>query len=262
MLLLCGLLLAVLLSACGGDQPDRNAADAVTRTATASALADSTQTPGPGLQTGLPGRASATPAKSTATPFTLPNALITPLATLPLMVPTSLPAQSPTPMLNCTQVFPIERIEAIRFGTTTSVQLEAAFGSPASVSGRSPTYRFETRGCVLAVGTGSAIAQEASLFGYGTLGWLLDRYGPPAAVGISEGSLASFAQGSMMDLVPGYAVLLYPDEGIIAIFSALPDEVARTTPIGTLQFRAPFTVTQQENRLKLLLVDDWVPPLR
>ncbi|MCD4685512.1 MAG: hypothetical protein K8S97_06215 [Anaerolineae bacterium] len=244
----CGvLLIAALLSACGSSNHANQA------TPDPTTFTESTQTPRTGLQTGLPGRASATPAKSTATPFILPIAPSTPVATPALIFPTSPPDTSPTPTLDCTQVFPIERIEAINFNTTTTAQLEAAFGRAESVSGRAPTYRFVARGCVLAVSTGGEIAQEALLSGYGTLDWLLDRYGPPAGVGIS--------QGNLVFMIPGYAVLLFPDARAIAFFEALPGDLARDTPVYELHFRAPFTVDQQTRRLKLLMVEDWVPPL-
>lgn len=245
----CGtLLIPALLSGCdNGDRADQAIPDQAT-------VIESPQTPDTGTQTGLPRRATRTPAKSTATPFTLPTAVSTSLATPVLIFPTSLPDTSPTPALDCTQVFPIERVETIDFNATTTAQLEAMFGRAERVGGRASTYRFVSRSCVLDVSTGGGIAQEAILFGYGTLGWLLERYGLPAGVGIS--------QGNLVFMIPGYAVLLFPDARAIAFFEMLPDQLTRDTPVYALHFWASFTVEQQERRLKLLMVEDWVPPLR
>lgn len=217
-------------------------APAPTRTATAAS---------PG---GLPGRATLTPRPQTVTPFVLLTAPFTPAATAPFNLPTRAPQLSPAPPGDCTAAFPIESVEAIRPGVTTTDQLRAAFGPPASTGGRPPTYRFTRDGCTLAVTIGVAEAQEIALAPYGTLGWLLERYGPPAAVGISQGNLVL--------MLPGQAVLLYPERGMIAIFAALPAALTRATPIAALQFRPAYTVEQQVRRLKLTPVSDWVPPLR
>ena len=191
----------------------------------------------------LPARPSATPNPHT-TPFSAllasPAAPLTPFGA--------------TPAADCRRVLPIESVETIHFGQTTTAQLQAAFGAPASVHGRPPTYRFVAEGCVLEVSVGFREAQEAILYDYGTLGWLLARYGQPAAVGISEGNLVL--------LLAGRAVLLYPERGVIAVFDALPTELTRTTPISALHFRAPYEVEKQVARLKLATVEAWQPPLR
>jgi hypothetical protein len=88
---------------------------------------------------------------------------------------------------------------------------------------------------------------------YGTLDLILERYGSPAAVGLSQGNLTL----PMVD----NAVLLYPELGVIAIFDVSPDELNRSTPVSTLYFRAPFEVEQQVTRLNLSPVE-WQPPLR
>ncbi len=204
----------------------------------------------------LPARPTATPnpqASPLAALLGSPAAPLTPFGTSPFQFPTATPPDA-TPSADCTQVFPIESVEAIHFGQTTTAQLEAAFGPPVSVRGRPPTYRFQAQGCVLEVSIGFREAQEAVLHDYGTLGWLLARYGEPKAVGISEGNLVL--------LIPGQAVLLYPERGVIAVFDALPDTLTRATPISALHFRAPFDAQQQVARLKLATVAGWQPPLR
>jgi hypothetical protein len=205
--------------------------------------------PGP---TGLPGRSTATPASSP--PPVRPTIALTPLVTSPFTFPTRPPEVSPTHASNCTAVFPVESVERIEFGETTVVQLEATFGRAGFPAGRPPRLHFEDDGCVLLVTLGVQEALEAELVNYGSLGLLLDRYGPPLAVGISQGNLTL--------LTVGNAVLLYPDQGVIAIFDAGPDEISRTTIIGQLIFRPPYTAAQQITRLHLQPVEDWVPPLR
>jgi hypothetical protein len=205
--------------------------------------------PGP---TGLPGRHTPTPAS--VTPFVHPTISITPLVTSPFTFPTRPPDISPTPTSDCTPVFPIESVERIDFGETTVTQLEAAFGRADFPSGRPPRLRFEDGGCMLIVTLGIQEALEAELVNYGSLGLLLDRYGPPGTVGISQGNLTL--------LTTGNAVLLYPDQGVIAIFDAGPDEISRATTVGQLIFRPPYTANKQITRLHLRPVEDWVPPLR
>ena len=217
-----------------------------------------TRTPTPTATTPLtpqlPARFTATPNPHVTPWGALLASPVAPLAvfgTSPFQFPTSTPHDA-TPTADCTQVFPIESVEAIHFGQTTTAQLEAAFGPPASVGGRPTTYRFRAQGCALEVSVGFREAQEAVLHDYGTLGWLLARYGEPDAVGISEGNLVL--------LIPGRAVLLYPDRGVIAIFDVLPDELTRATPIGELRFRAPYEVEKEIARLKLAPVETWQPP--
>jgi hypothetical protein len=208
-------------------------------------------TPSP-RPTGLPARATATP--SGATPFQHPTVQLTPLVTSPFTFPTRPPDTSPTPAGDCTPVFPIESVERIELGETTVTQLEAAFGRAAYHGGRPPRLRFEDGGCVLIVTLGIQEALEAELVNYGSLGLLLDRYGPPAAVGISQGNLTL--------LTTGNAVLLYPEEGLIAIFDAGPEALTRATTISHLHFRPPYTAEKQITRLNLRPVDHWTPPLR
>ncbi len=204
----------------------------------------------------LPARPTATPnphASPLGALLASPAAPLTPFGTSPFQFPTATPRDA-TPPADCTQIFPIESVEAIHFGQTTTAQLEAAFGPPASVGGRPTTYRFRAQGCLLEVSIGFREAQEAVLHDYGTLGWLLARYGEPEAVGISEGNLVL--------LIPGQAVLLYPERGVIAVFDVLPDTLTRATPISALHFRAPYDAQQQAARLKLAPVAEWQPPLR
>ncbi len=222
----------------------------------AASQTDSTQSAGFGLQTGLPGRATRTPAAPDATvpaPPQPPTALATPLVTSPFRFPTPTPTQ-PAAGNTCTAVFPIESIEAIRFGETTTIQLEAAFGRADSVGGRPTTYRFVEQGCELRVSIGMQTAMEVELAPYGSLDWLLARYGPPDAAGISQGNLVL--------LMPGQTVLLYPDRGVIATFDGLPGELMRASPVGTLYVRPPYETTQQIARLNLTVVENWNSPLR
>lgn len=222
----------------------------------ASTHTESTQPAGFGLQTGLPGRATRTPNTSNASdpaPPQLPTALATPLVTSPFSFPTRTPTQS-VGGNNCTTIFPIESIEAIRFGETTTTQLEAAFGRADSVGGRPTTYRFVEQGCVLRVSIGMQTAMEAELAPYGSLDWLLTRYGPPDAVGISQGNLVL--------LMPGQTVLLYPAQGLIATFDGLPDELTRASPINTLYVRPAYETAKQIARLNLAVIDNWNAPLR
>lgn len=214
----------------------------------ATGAAALTVTSQPNVVGNLPGRSTPTPDTFDITP--IPQ---TPLVTSPFNFPTSPPDISPTPAQDCTAVFPIESVEAIDFGQTTIPQLEASFGHPVYQGGRPTRFRFEDKGCILLVIMGITEAQEAELLSYGTLDWVLERYGSPAAVGISQGNLT-------LPLV-GSAVLLYPELGIIAMFDAPPDELTGSTSVSTLYFRDPFEVEQQLTRLNLSSVE-WQPPLR
>jgi len=210
--------------------------------------AASGQAPAPTLRP-LPARATVTPRPGT--PLAPPGAPATPFATSPFVFPTAL---APTPARDCTLVFPLDSIERIRLGKTTLAQLQAAFGRPSSVSGRPTLYTFEDEGCTLSVQLGADEALIVEANDYGTLDLLLERYGPPDVVGS--------AQGNLTLLRFDVAVLLYADEGLVAIFDAPPDELTRQTPIATLQFRPPYTLDRQIRRLNLLPVEDWRPPLR
>lgn len=210
---------------------------------------DATLTPPP-----LPGRATdaatvvSTAAPSASAPFAFGSPPATPLVTSPFNFPT--PGPSSTPSRDCTTVFPLDSIEAIDFAHTTLPQLEAAFGQAISQGGRPTRYRFESEGCTMLV---SIMGQEAELPGYGTLDLLLERYGPPAAAGLSEGNLAL--------VMVGYSVLFYPEQGMIALFDAPPDDLTRDTPVYTLFVRPPYEVEAQLRRLNVRPVD-WLPPLR
>jgi hypothetical protein len=143
-------------------------------------------------------------------------------------------------------------VESVKLGITTITQLEASFGRAKYQSGRAPRFRFEEGGCVLIVTVGIDEALEIELLYYGTLDLLLDRYGEPEAVGISQGNL------TLLDI--GNAVLLYPEVGIIAIFGVEPDDLVPTTPIVSLQFHLPYETEKQIRRLNLRPVDHWIPP--
>lgn len=221
--------------------PDSRPADA---TASQSGQ-EVTLTPPP-----LPGRATdaATAVPSASAPFAPGSPPATPLVTSPFNFPT--PEPSSTPSRDCTTVFPLDSIAAIDFTRITLPQLEAAFGQAISQGGRPTRYRFESEGCTLLV---SIMGQEAELPGYGTLDLLLERYGPPAAAGLSEGNLAL--------VMVGYGVLFYPEQGMIALFDAPPDDLTRDTPVYTLFVRPPYEVEAQLRRLNVHPVD-WLPPLR
>lgn len=206
-------------------------------------------TPSPGSL--LPGRATATPgAFASLTPGT---AARTPLVTSPLNFPTSVPDIPATPGQDCTQVFPLENVEAIEFGQTSIPQLEASFGQPVYRGGRPTRFRFEESGCILLVTIGVREAQEAELVYYGTLDTVLDHYGPPAAAGVSEGNLALVFVGSTL--------LFYPEQGVIARFDVGPDELTRDTPVSSLILRPPYDLGRQLTALKVEPVE-WLPPLR
>jgi hypothetical protein len=159
---------------------------------------------------------------------------------------------SPTPLHDCSTVFPLDSVESINFGQTTIPQLEASFGHATRISGRPPRVRFDEAGCTLFITLGVQEALEAELDGYGTLQLLLDHYGPPAAAGISQGNLTL--------VMTGYTVLLYPEQGIIALFEVGPEELTPTTPVSTLYFRPVYEVESQVKRLNLARFD-WQPPL-
>jgi hypothetical protein len=207
-----------------------------------------TDTPPP-----LPGRATETPPPAAAT-FANRTPLPTPLVTSPFTFPTTPPEQSPTPSLDCTTVFPLDNVEAIDFNHTTISQLEASFGQADYRGGRPLTFRFEDGGCILDVEIAGQFAQAAELVGYGTLDLLLERYGEPEVVGIAEGNLTLMLVDSV--------VLLYPEQGVIAIFEDVaPDELTHTTPISRLQVRSAYEADNQITRLNLNPVT-WQPPLR
>jgi hypothetical protein len=200
----------------------------------------------------VPGRATLTPSPEVV--LILPTGEAgTPVPTSPFVFPTSPPAVSTPPARPCTTLFPLGNVEAIELGMTQIPQLEASFGQATALSGRPTRFKFEAQGCEMLVTVGALEALEVELRQYGTLGLLLDRYGTPAGVGVSEGNLAL--------IMTGYAVLFYPEQGVIAIFSQHPDELARETVVDSLIFRAPFEVEAQVTRLNLSLVT-WQPPLR
>ncbi len=160
--------------------------------------------------------------------------------TPPLMV-TGTPAPSVTPQRDCTRVFPLENVEAVELGRTTLLQLQAAFGRARRETGRANYFRFTAQGCVLRALIGVDEVLETELRDYGTLDLLLERYGIPAAVGVSQGNLTL--------LEVGYAVLLYPERGVIAVLPVEPDALTPTTPVERLIFRPPFTAEKQLTRL-------------
>lgn len=172
-----------------------------------------------------------------AMPRSLPGRTIAaPLATIP-----GTPSPSPTSERDCTQVFPLENIEAIEPGRTTLLQLRAAFGRAGRDPGRANYFRFTAQGCVLRALIGTEEVLEVELRDYGTLGLLLARYGHPAALGITGGNL------TLPEV--GYTVLLYPDEGVIAVLPVEPEALTLQTPIGLLIFRPPFVAEKQLTRL-------------
>jgi hypothetical protein len=144
-------------------------------------------------------------------------------------------------------------VEEIELGRTNIPQLTAAFGQPVSRGGRPTRIRFDYGDCMLFVTVTGETADEIELASYGTLDFILERYGDPAAVGISEGSFALLALDN--------TVLLYPDEGIIVVFEVPPDQLTPSTPVSSLFFRPPFEIERQVTRLDLQLID-WEPPLR
>jgi hypothetical protein len=154
---------------------------------------------------------------------------------------------------DCTATFPIDSVEAIEFGTTTDTQLRASFGQPVSVAGRPPRMRFEAGECVLLVTLGTTEAEEAELQAYGTLGWALDRYGPPDAAGIAQGNLTLPFADSIL--------LFYADAGIILRFDADLDALDRDTPIDSFTLRPAYTIENQLRRLNAEKIE-WQQPAK
>lgn len=194
----------------------------------------------------LPGRPTLTP------PPTQPTAQTTPAVpglTSPFLFATSSP--TPDERVDCTEVFPLDNVAAIDFGQTTIPQLEASFGRAERVGGRPIRVRFDEQGCSLFVSIGVQEALEAELLDYGTLAFVLDHYGSPDAVGISQGNLTL--------PLPGLGVLLYAEAGVIAIFESEPDLLTAESPVNSLQLRPAYEVEKQINRLKLRVID-WQPP--
>ena len=185
------------------------------------------------------------PARATATPD--------PAATGFAPAPTGSPTPSPTPATACAARFPIDSIEAIEPGRTTIAQVEAAFGQADFRGGRPLQLRFYEGDCELRITVGIDEALEVEAIEYSTLGWLLERYGPPDAAAISEGNLAL--------ILPDVTVLLYAEAGIVAVLEALPDGLTRESLIDSLVFRPPFEVDRQLTRLNARAVE-WLPPLR
>ena len=185
------------------------------------------------------------PARATAT--------LDPAATEAGPAPTGSPTLSPTPATECAARFPIDSIEAIEPGRTTIAQVEASFGQADFRGGRPLQVRFYEGDCEVRVTVGINEALEVELIDYSTLGWLLERYGLPDTAAVTEGNLTL--------ILPDVTVLLYPDEGIIAVLDALPDDLTRESLIDSLVFRPPFEADQQLIRLRANAVD-WLPPLR
>lgn len=153
----------------------------------------------------------------------------------------------------CLAAFPFEVVQGIDFGRTTPTQLSAAFGTPVASGGRAPALRFEQRGCRLIVWLEGNTAQEAGLQAYGTLGWVVESFGPPDAAGVAQGNLALPLAGT--------AVLFYPDKGITVLFDADLADLRHETPVERLLLRAPYTLNRQARRLNVEL-EEWLPPLR
>ncbi len=209
--------------------------------------ASSTRTPS--NEVPLPGRPTAT-AGSVFTSRT-PG----PQVTSPFLFPTPVPEISSTPSQRCETVFPLSSLEAIEFDYATIAQLEAAFGQSRYVGGRPPQFRFEDGSCMMTATMGIEEVQQVELISYGSLGLLIDHYGSPAAAGMAEGNMTLPWTGS--------SVVLYPDEGIIAVFEdELLDELRLTTPISHLLFLAPYDLQKQLTRLNVTPDDNWQPPLR
>ena len=207
--------------------------------------AESSRSAGAPTATGSAPPTPVRPARATATPD--------PSATDASPAPTGSPTLSPTPATECAARFPIDSIEAIEPGRTTITQVEASFGQADFRGGRPLQVRFYEDDCELRVTVGINEALDVELIGYSTLGWLLERYGPPDTAAVSEGNLTL--------ILPDVTLLLYPDEGIIAVLDALPDDLTRESLVDSLVFRPPFEVDQQLIRLKANAVD-WLPPLR
>ncbi|MBN1965594.1 MAG: hypothetical protein JW910_13170, partial [Anaerolineae bacterium] len=89
-----------------------------------------------------------------------------------------------------------------------------------SVSGRPPIYRFEEGGCALVVTAGAQTIQQAALMPYFSLRELLDRYGEPTAAADVPGSVRLPVGPGLVG--PDRFALLYPAEGLIALFDGPP----------------------------------------
>lgn len=148
---------------------------------------------------------------------------------------------SGTPAPDCTRIFPLENVEAVELGQTTLLQLQAAFGRARRDSGRANYFRFSAQGCVLRALIGVEEVLEVELHDYGTLDLLLQRYGVPAALGITQGNL------TLLEI--GYTVLLYPEDGVIAVLPVEPEALTPDTPLDRLIFRPPFATQKQLTRL-------------
>lgn len=159
----------------------------------------------------------------------------------PPVVMTGTPPASAPPERDCTHVFPLENVEAVELGRTTLLQLQAAFGRARRDTGRADYFRFSAQGCVMRALIGVDEVLEIELRDYGTLGLLLERYGVPAAVGVSQSNLVL--------LEVGYTVLLYPDAGVIAVLPVEPEALTPDTPLDRLIFRPPFAAQKQLTRL-------------
>jgi len=197
----------------------------------------------------LPGRPTATVNASFASRTPGPQ------VTSPFVFPTPRPELSPTPSERCETVFPLSSLEAIEFDYATIAQLEAAFGQSEYIGGRPIQFQFEDGSCIMTATMGIEEVQQVELISYGTLGLLIDHYGSPAAAGTAEGNLTFPWAGS--------SVVLYPEEGIIAVFEETAlDDLQLTTPISSLIFLAPYDLQKQLTRLKVTPDERWEPPLR
>ncbi len=131
----------------------------------------------------------------------------------PLPTPPS-PGPTASPATDCAAAFPLEAVRrAVQDGLSME-QVAAAFGPVLSVSGRPPRYRFQAGGCLLLVTAGMRSAQRAELRPYFSLGELVARFGEPEAVAAVAGGLR----------LPGreHLALLYPAEGLVAVFEGRP----------------------------------------
>lgn len=220
-------------------------------TATASPTAGPTVTPYVG-QT-IP-RAPTLAATPTRWLVSLPG--VTPLppgGTLLFPLPTRV-AETPPPTLDCADVYPPDAVLIVAQGNTTVEQATAAFGPVLNVSGRPPRYRFEDRGCSLVLTMGTTYVQAAELSPYFSLGDLLARYGNPPAVARIRANIR----------LPGRdrLTLLYPEQGMAALFEDPPASLA--TLIPELRLVAP---TDLRGLLRALgdadaaVLEHWQPPL-
>lgn len=141
----------------------------------------------------------------------------------PLSTP-PFPGLTADPATGCAAAFPLEAVRRAVQGGLSMEQVAAAFGPVLSVSGRPPRYRFQAGGCLLLVTAGMRSAQRAELRPYFSLGELVARLGEPEAV-------AAVADGLRL---PGreHLALLYPAEGLIALFEGRPG--SRGAPIPRL----------------------------